>query len=226
MARLRDRSKFIPGGFRFLQPQVPRWSVTPWSSFDSCVHQIIQMRNANPLITRNNGLSVDPEEVANELDRFNTKICQEMGWLNFIWEGGGDPPPAPFPRISSLSQSAGRVAAGVKTLAEWSIDGSLVPDDLAENRATICATCPKNGSAPLTDWFTVPASELIKKELEKRNQLRIYTSRDPLLGVCEACACPLKLKVHCPLTIINEKMRPEDRAQLDPRCWILKESNE
>ena len=225
MIRLRDRNKFIPGGFRFLQPQVPRWSITPWVSFDTAVQQIIQMRQANPLITSNNGLSTDPVQVGNELDYYNAKICAEMHWNDFIFEGppGAEPPPNTT-LLSQLAQSARRVAAGVNTIAEWDIDGELVPQELAESRALTCVTCPQNGSAELTDWFTVPAAEVIKKQLERRNDKKIRTNSDPLLGTCEACACPLKLKVHTPIKIINEKMRSEDRAKLDERCWILKES--
>lgn len=227
MIRLRDRNRFIPGGFRFIQPQLPRWSVTPWSSFDTCVQQIIQMRQANPLISANNGLSTDKATVEDELDAYNARICQEMKWSDYIWDGpvGSDPPPKST-LLSQLAQSAARVAAGVSTIKEWDIEGGeLVPQAQAEDRAKTCVPCPKNGSAILTDWFTVPAAELIKAQLEKRNEKKIRTANDPLLGTCTACACPLKLKVHTPLSVVLEKIRPDDKAQLDPNCWILKEES-
>ena len=226
MPRMRDRNKFPPGGWRFIQPQVPRWSITPWVSFDTAVQQTIQMRQANPLISANNGLSLDPQVVANEIDEYNARICAEMRWNDFIWEGGGPAQPVPFPRLSQLKQSALRVAAGVEAIKEWRITGELVPQELAEKRSATCVACSLNTAGDLTSWFTVPAAEVIKKELEERNQLKIRTANDPVLGVCSACACPLKLKVHCPLPIINDKMRPEDRDKLDPKCWILKETNE
>ena len=226
MARLRDRNRFIPGGFRFLQPQIPRWSITPWVSFDTAVQQIIQMRKANPLISSNHGLSTDPATVAGELDAFNAKICSDMGWAEFIWEGGGEPPASPkVPSLlQRLKQSAARVAAGAASISEWQIEGGeLVPQEEAEARAKICVGCPKNESGDLTSWFTVPAADLIKAQLEKRNEQKIRTSVDPLLGVCTACACPLKLKCHVPINIILLKMSAETKMALDARCWILAE---
>jgi hypothetical protein len=225
MLRLRDRNKFIPGGFRFLQPQIPRWSITPWASFDTAVQQIIEVRKANPLITNNNGLSLDPATVGNELEAYNVAICASMGWSQFLWEGGQNDPPPKASLLSQLSQSAQVAVAGAKLIAAWQIDGgTLVPQELAESRALTCSTCPKNGSSELTDWFTVPAAELIKKQLEKRNEMKIHTTRDPLLGTCSACGCVLRLKVHCPIEVINQEMKEPERQNLDERCWVLSES--
>jgi hypothetical protein len=209
---------------RFLQPQIPRWSITPWSSFESAVAQIIQVRQANPLISANNGLSTDPTQVSEELDAYNARICAEMKWNDFIWEGGpGQAPPPKF--LSPLKNLSGQLAVGVKTLVEWEISGgNLVEQSLAETRAKTCSTCPNNGSGDLSSWFTIPAAALIQKQLEARNNLKIQTNFDPLLGVCSACACPLRLKVHAPLDIILDKIRPEDKAKLVPQCWILQET--
>jgi hypothetical protein len=220
--RLLSRAKFPPGGFRFLIPQL-NWSISPWISFDAARDQIIAIRKANPYQTQVNGWSTDPETVGNELEDYNVKVCQEMGWTNFITAGNALPLPKTNPLLQ-LNQSAHRVVAGVETIREWEISGgNLVPQDLAEARAQTCSQCPKNGSGDLLSIFTEPAAALIKKQLEVRNNMKIQTRFDPVLGVCDACACPLKLKVHCPLEIINAKIRPQDRAALHPDCWILKE---
>lgn len=100
----------------------------------------------------------------------------------------------------------------------------MVDQALAESRATVCAGCPKNGKGDLTSWFTVPAAKLIQVQLEAKNKRKLETKSDEALGVCEACSCPLKLKVFCPLDIINSKMSPTVRTELHPGCWILSES--
>jgi len=173
-----------------------------------------------------NGWSTDPETVANELDQFNTQVCAQMGWKDWIWEGGvGDLPAPKASLLSQLTQSVRHVAAGVETIREWQITGgNLVSQEIAEKRALICTTCPRNGLGDLTTWFTDPAANLIKRQLEERNQQKIYTTQDPLLGVCQACMCPLRLKVHCPIEIINAKMNPDDRKALWEACWIPAES--
>jgi len=101
--RLRDRSHFPPGGFRFQVPQT-NWSISPWVSFDAAIAQIIAHRKANPYQSQVNDWSLDPAVVASELDAFNAAVCQQMGWMDFITEGGPDPPPKPGP-LSQLSQS-------------------------------------------------------------------------------------------------------------------------
>ena len=49
----------------------------------------------------------------------------------------------------------------------------------------------------------------------------LKTSKDAELNVCQACLCPLKLKVHTPMSLIQKRLKPEQRAELDPKCWIL-----
>ena len=217
--RLRERAKHPPGGYRYTVAQT-NWSISPWISFDAAVQQIIAHRRANPYQAQVNGWSLDPQTVADELDAFNAKVCQEMGWNQYI--GPGDPPKSKAPQ-SLLSLSA-QVAAGAKAIAEWEIEGgTLVPQELAEQRGATCSSCPKNASGDLLSWFTVPAAELIKKQLEGRNNMKIHTNSDPLLGVCECCACPLKLMIHIPLEIKLSKLRSEDKAKMPPHCWVVVE---
>ena len=103
--RLKSHAHPIPNGFRFMVAET-NWSVLPWSSFESCVTQIIQHRAGNAWITQSKGWSLDPARVAAELDAFNTKVCQEMNWTDYIVQGEPEnwvapaytDPPAPPPR--------------------------------------------------------------------------------------------------------------------------------
>ena len=224
MTRLKSRQRQIPGGFKFYQPETG-WSSAPWASFSSICMSLELHRRGNLYLAQKHGWVMDPEGIEQEVEQFNVKLCRDHGWADYITEGGGDVPPAPklmSPR--TLLQSGGAVAGGIKTLADWEISGgNLVPRELAESRAATCASCPQNSPKDLTSWFTVPAASFIKAQLERRNHLKIQTAADPALGVCEACACPLKLKVHCPMAIIRKHQSAETRAALDPRCWILSE---
>jgi len=105
--RLRDRNRFPPGGYRFRQAET-NWSPTTWISFDATVAEIIAHRQGNAWLANRNGWSTDPAQVAAELDAFNTKVCQEMNWTDYITAGDSgnysapvytDPtPPAQPPR--------------------------------------------------------------------------------------------------------------------------------
>jgi len=84
--RLRDRTRYPPGGYRFRQSET-NWTPTTWISFDATVAEIIKHRLGNSWLIERNGWSVDPAQVAAELDAFNTKVCQEMNWTEYITEG-------------------------------------------------------------------------------------------------------------------------------------------
>jgi hypothetical protein len=99
VSRLISRTKFIPGGFRWLEPAT-QFAIRPWSSFDSAVQQIIAHRQGNPALTARLGWSTDYAAVSNELDSFNASICAAMQWTDYIATDSGQavpaaPPPQP-----------------------------------------------------------------------------------------------------------------------------------
>lgn len=225
---LANRNNFIPNGFKFVQPEISDKDLGDVNtSFDVLVRRVIELRKANPAIAKKNNLSLDYATVANEVDAFNTAICKSHGWNQFIT---GDPG-SPFSRVRSpllsrLESAAGsvnRVAAGVRTLLDWlGSGGKPVEATEAESRAVVCATCPQNGKGNWTRYFTVPAANEIRIQLEMKHKLSLQTSQDEKLNVCEACLCPLKLKVWAPMGHILKDMTEDTKKRLDARCWILK----
>jgi hypothetical protein len=98
---------------------------------------------------------------------------------------------------------------------------------VAERRASVCVNCPKNEPGDLTRFFTVPASEAIRKQLERAHLLKLHTQSDSQINVCGACLCPLRLKVWFPISFILKHMTDDVKAELQPespRCWILDEA--
>lgn len=226
MPRLLDRNKQIPNGFKFYQPET-KWRSQPWQSFDMIVRSLIAHRQGQPFLLQKHGWSIDPHVVANEVDAYNALLCQQMGWHQYVTEGGAasvaPPKSNPLPLLQKLKRAAG-VGAGVKPLVEWLASGAeAVPLPTSNERARICSDCPQNGHGDFTKWFTMPVTEAIRAELNRRRDFNLTTPYDTRLGVCEACLCPLKLKVHMPIDIIRSKMDPDTRATLDPRCWINNE---
>ena len=160
-----------------------------------------------------------------------------MGWSKYIMTTTGD---APIPKAKAPSPSdqkqvaaaAGRVTkiwSGVKTLSDWIDSGApAVPQSRADARAKVCATCPKNekGKA-LTDIFTVPVANMIKKKMERLNEMNLKTRYDDILATCQACLCPMRTKVWVPTELVLKRLKPDQKAELQPdkpQCWILQES--
>lgn len=219
------------GGWKFRQPQFGNWQ-NPMAlvGFDASVKEIIKVRERNKALSLKHNLGTDYLTVANELIEYN-RVIRGLPLTDFI------PKPNPLwqsSRSAGVAVAAdarptwfkqlGRLGKGVLTLANWlGDDGVPVEATLSEQRAITCADCPKNAKGDLFSFFTKPASELIRRQLEERNALNLSTTQDEQLGICSACGCPLRLKVHVPLSFIRAHMSTEDTTKLDPRCWITKE---
>jgi hypothetical protein len=223
---MKSRTEHPPYSFQFLQPETGQ--TAPFTgSFNHVVEQVITLRRANPFLAERHGWRTDIAGVEAEVDAYNTARCIAGGWLNFVvMDDTSAPDPTyaiPPPSQKKTAVAAVRnVAAGVGVLLEWLGSGAKpVDQSLAENRASICATCPKNGKGGLLSYFTKPAADLIRTQMEMRGNLQLRTSHDEQLGVCEACLCPLKLKAHVPIEHILAHTSEVTKTQLDPRCWIL-----
>lgn len=229
MPRLKSRDSQIPGGLRFQQSAL-KWQPPPYSSFETIVRSLIQVRRANMFLTRKNGWSIDYPAVADEVDRYNAAICEANGWSQYIMAdsigaGGGPPNPKSLARSASLSQSAGRVAAGVNVIADmFGKEGPIRDKSVAERRAAICVECPMNDKGDWTRFFTVPAQAMIRKALGVVKDLDLTTSLDEKLQICQVCGCPLKGKVWARLPHILNHISKNDYGQLPPQCWIAQES--
>lgn len=219
MIRLKSRTQCPPDGFRYIQKEMgwKSWEANPTTQWDfNLLCQSVQrLRIQNPRFKLNTSLAA----IADEVDMQNAlRVAARPNTEIYLVRD--DQPPKFWP--PQLIQAAGRVVAGVESLANWwGAGGEPVNNMKAEFRAGICAECPQNGKGDLTSWFTLPASRFLMRKFKERSEAGYKTSHDASLGVCLACSCPLKLKVHCPLEHIE--MTEESKAALDPRCWILSE---
>jgi hypothetical protein len=226
---LKSRRMFPPGGWQFFQPET-NWFPPGGLTFDQTVDAIIKHRNANPRFDLPN----DVGSVSAELDEFTClRIRNDPNYCDGFHVPGGDvTKKAPQPswlqaqsrKLANAAGSGKKVAAGIAILIDWLGHGAKpVEKKMAESRAALCGGCPLNAPGDLTSFFTVPASETIRRQIEIKNDMKLETAWDKKLGVCTACACPLKTKCWTPLNHILKHMSTESIGKLDPRCWMLKE---
>jgi hypothetical protein len=215
------------GGWKFRQPQFNWENPMALVGFKASVNAIVQVRQKNKALSVKHNLSTDPNAVGAELKKFNA----------FRLGIPDQPSPSFFQGRRSNPLSEDGAAAGVSkwnqfrragngaaTLGDWLGKGGIpVATELATARAAVCIGCPQNKSGDLLSFFTKPVSELIRRQLEERLVLKLATSHDAKLGICFACGCPLKLKVHVPVAEIRAHMQETESGQLDPGCWIPKE---
>ena len=231
MLKLASREKSIPNGLQFHIPTLPNFKLPPQCSFSVAVQSIIAVRKANPYLANKLGWKTDEHSVENELDEFNARICAAMNWTNFIATDvqGAPSLPKQLPShqsgaIAAAANTAKKLWAGLRSTNDW-IDSGVpaVPKEQAEARATVCVACPLNGKGGIESFFTVPASEAIKRQIQKLETRKLATSLDAKLGVCTACLCPLPLLVQTPLQFKLAHMTPDTRAALDKSCWVISE---
>lgn len=195
-------------------------------SFGESIDWFHGVATANPRL----GLPINKTVIASFISQQNAlRMLTIAGGENYISQEGGPVQTTETKKASLLKpvvvagDKIRALAAGAAILAEWIGDGaSPVPATEANRRADICAACPKNERGNLENWFTVFASETIRKQIASAQDLKLTTQSDAKLGVCTACLCPLKLKVHVPLENIKNHLPDRIRTALDPRCWVLK----
>lgn len=226
---LRD-GPFPNGGWKFYAPQT-KWS-TPMplgSTFQQTVDQIIQHRLKNQSITRRHKLSTNWSEVANELENFTRRRLGLAEESPPKWEPTqlSSEPPAAVGVVEGFLASTGRrlkaAVTGIKVYIDtFGETGRPVEIAEAERRAAICAGCPKNEKGDWKSFFTEEAAAHIMGVFSILRDLDLKTSQDEKLGVCSACLCPLKQKVHVKLEHVLRHTNEETKARLDPSCWVTK----
>lgn len=212
---------------KFYDP-VLKWTSPSWASFSVICDGLRSARMANPGLTASKGLATDPNAIADEVDNFIAAHCQQMGWNDFITGSGGSSAPFPVAQHQprpSLAQQGRNVAVGVETTLEWIASGAeAVPQEQSTSRAEVCTKCPLNTKGGWLSLFTVPAQKAIQAALNRKTEFKLTTPFDDQLGCCEACSCPMQLKVHVPFEKFFPKMTQPAKDGLDPNCWIVAES--
>jgi hypothetical protein len=220
MARLKDRQRQIPNGLKFRIPELGYQS-KPFQSFDTIVNEVFTIARANPGMFTSKGWPHTRTDVATWVDEFNARYCAEMGYEDFITGMEDSPPKHGPPPMGKV----GAVVAGGRSLAEWIGAGANpVEQGIADKRAETCSKCPLNKAGDISSFFERGTSEMLRAAIASAKDINLVTRFDKVLGVCDACYCPLKLKMWMPIDHINKQMSDDTRAALDAKCWILSES--
>ena len=69
----------------------------------------------------------------------------------------------------------------------------------------------------------IRAAKATKAYFRIKDKLNLRVEGEEKLGICDACWCPLKLKVHMPINHIVDNTEDEVFIDLHKDCWILKE---
>jgi hypothetical protein len=109
---------------------------------------------------------------------------------------------------------------GAKNLTLWvGSGGEVVSQEVAQERANVCFTCPLNQRGM---GVTAEVAEATLKFLEFKNSLDLRVEREAELHHCFGCGCVLKLLIWEPQTRIVSQVTGEEKAVTPFFCWKLK----
>jgi hypothetical protein len=113
----------------------------------------------------------------------------------------------------------------IDVLISWLADGTPpVEPELAQQRGVVCSTCPLNVTE---NWWEriskQPVAAVIKKWLEVKDQMKIGVPIESEVGICRACGCCLKLKLHEPIKYIIAHTDREVMQKYVSDCWVRTE---
>lgn len=227
MPRMKSRSVFPPHEFQLLLPELGMREALH-GSFNEMVAAFMAIIAKNTVQAQRYNWPTTKEGVENFVDSYNAHRCIAAGWLTFV-ELDSDPsviPEGGVRRSVFAENAAGikRVGDGLKLITDWLGSGRKpVAPALAEQRAAICVTCPKNGGGDWKAYFTKPAADQVRYLLGVKHDMDLHTSLDDKLQICVSCDCPLGLKVWAPIDHVRNYTSDDTKARLDARCWVLRE---
>lgn len=230
------RNTLPPGGFVYTQNDNNGKKLKEFrsmSSFNEFAKEIFDMRVGNKL----NRATLD--EVKDDIDNAQ---CERLGFdpnhcavkkKAFQFQ-----PVRIFKASTShlrqvagvVEEAVGRLSHGANVLMDWvGSGGKPVSTELAQQRADTClgrtsgSPCPHNqaGFKPVQK-----AAEVIKAQIEKKNELKLSVQGEEKLQTCLACWCHLPLKIWTPIEHVVENTPTsmiEKLRQVKPDCWQISE---
>ncbi len=221
-ARLKDRTRFPPGSFQLLIPEIGMAAPVK-GSFNEIVTAFDKIVRANPALAEKHEWPTNREAQEAWLDAREAQRLIAHGWLKWVDLEGDPPQPAGGARRINPGANVAAAVSGLAIYREI-FSGNSVPvaHDEAERRAGICVGCPQNNTKlTFKQRFVAATAKGLTELVSVMRDYNLTTSRDKELGTCEACECPLFGKVHVAMPTILKHMKPEQHAKLDARCWIL-----
>ena len=191
------------------------------TTFDGTVTKMLEVRRKNPAMCLRHKIGMDRASCERDLENF-TRLRLGIPMPT---------PPAPTTAIGGFSSpilsnimDIKKLAIGAGLLMEWDASGAgKVPQEEANDRAKICVDCPLNSVANYEHWLKIPVAGSLTSRIERLKSLKLITSHDAKLGLCDAISCPNPYLVHAPRPILDKRIGPKVRLSLDSKCWILRE---
>jgi hypothetical protein len=202
------------------------------SPFQDFCMEVLRMREANKYDR------ATLPQVREEVDEFQ---CQRLGYdPRFVKKKPVSFQPtrlfSPQHLRERVQVAASRItdlSNGAHIITRWFGSGATpAANDVAQRRADICNTVASGASCPFNAPGFAPVeriAEIIKAQVEKKNELKLEVKGEENLHTCSLCFCHLPTKIWTPIEhIISGTPAPMIKKfrREQPQCWIVKELDE
>lgn len=194
-----NTSESPPNGWHYVQPESGRifhhYAKRPF------LDAIRDHRLANEYPISATWVQEIEDEMCRDHPEWGNSVCRRIGAK---------------PGLRLLSFAA--TMSFLQMLGKWVTDGApYVEQEVAEERAAICASCPNNVYSEFgCGNCTTKIQQIISVIGGKRSTLL-----DDKLHSCSICSCNLKAAVHFPLESQESNLTPEMKQELNAvlYCW-------
>lgn len=225
--RLKSRTKFPPGEFAIILPEIGmKQSIQ--GSFNECVDAFALIVKRNPAQAQRYNWPTDRANQELFVEDQNARRLVAAGWTQFVESSDPSAPVQYSPVISKKNdaQPVSAVKQATQAYKDLFQNGPVVRE-LAEKRASTCLACPQNNTRDsIQNVFVETVASSLRALISLTKDMGLTTSHDDLLGICEACGCAMKSKVHVRIEKLTGNMPQNVRDKLNkenPVCWIKSE---
>lgn len=199
------------------------------SPFSDFAMEVLRMREANKYAR------ATLPQVMDEVDEFQ---CQRLGYdPQWVKKKPVTFQPtrlfSPQHLRETVQAAASRITNlvdGAHILTRWFGDGARPVDGaVAQRRADVCLAVESGARCKFNTEGITPVeriAEIIKAQVEKKNDLKLEVKGEENLHTCQLCWCHLPTKIWTPIEHIISGTPPpmiEKFKREQPKCWILSE---
>ncbi len=233
---LKNLNELPPGGWCYEQrDQSGKVVKSNWthrhSPFNDFCQEVLRMRVANQY-----DRATIPQ-VKDDVDEFN---CQRLGYdPTYVKKKPVSFTPTRLfspqhlrETVQAAANRIGNLSDGAHILTRWLGSGATPVDgDVAQKRADVCLTVESGARCKFNEPGFSPVeriAEIIKAQVEKKNELKLEVKGEENLHTCQICWCQLPTKIWTPIDQILSGTPPamiEKFRREQPKCWIVTEAD-
>lgn len=204
--KLPNTTNTPPGGWRYVVPETS-WKCGPFSNWPQLHDNLKLHYDSSGYVFPSDIFDFVEKQICDE----NTEYCGEA--ITFMGR---------FINIATSLRHTFSAAYSclVALVSNRAGSGERPTQELADQRASVCAVCPENGDIESCNHCNIKSiNRLVEKLVGARK-----TTSDSQLKFCKVCHCNLRAKIWTKHEAMWNHMSDSRKEALPDTCWLKTES--